>query len=39
VLVDDFEAVMVWAVGLDAVRPYRVMLLDAPPRLVIDFAR
>jgi hypothetical protein len=35
-LVDDFEAVQVWAVGLDRLRPYRAFELDSPARLVID---
>jgi hypothetical protein len=34
--VDDFEAVLVWAVGLDARRPFKVSVLSAPPRVVID---
>ena len=31
-----FEAVLVWAVGLDAERPFRVTTLSDPPRIVID---
>jgi hypothetical protein len=35
----DFEAVVEWAVGLVAHRPFRVRELAAPPRLVIDLWR
>ena len=35
-LVDDFEANMIWAIGLDRVRPFTVTELDGPDRLVID---
>jgi hypothetical protein len=31
-----FEAVLVWAVGVDGERPFRVTMLAAPPRLVVD---
>jgi len=31
-----FEAVLAWAVGLDAERPFRVTALSDPPRIVID---
>jgi hypothetical protein len=34
--VEDFEAVLTWAVGLNAEIPFRVSTLTAPPRLVID---
>ncbi len=34
--VDDFEALMEWAVGVDVARPIRVIELANPPRLVID---
>jgi hypothetical protein len=34
----DFEAVLTWAVGLDARVPYRVLTLDDPSRIVVDFA-
>lgn len=33
----DFEAVLTWVVGLRTETPFRVMVLDSPPRLVIDF--
>jgi len=36
--VEDFEAVLSWAVGVNAEIPFRVSTLTSPPRLVIDFA-
>jgi hypothetical protein len=33
----DFEAVLNWVVGLRAKVPFRVLVLDGPPRLVVDF--
>ncbi len=33
----DFEAVLNWVAGLRAKVPFRVLVLDGPPRLVIDF--
>ncbi len=33
----DFEAVLSWAVGLDSATDFRVLRLDGPPRLVVDF--
>lgn len=36
VYVEDFEAVMQWLVGVDQQRPFRVLTLSAPTRLVID---
>jgi len=33
----DFEAVLTWVVGLRDKVPFRVLVLDGPPRLVIDF--
>ena len=33
----DFEAVLSWVVGLRTRVPFRVLVLDGPPRLVIDF--
>src|SRR5581483_5729040 len=33
----DFEQVLSWAVGLRSKVPFKVSLLNAPPRLVIDF--
>ncbi len=34
----DFEAVLTWAVGLEARVPFRVLTLDDPARIVVDFA-
>jgi hypothetical protein len=33
----DFEAVLTWVAGLRARVPFRVEVLDGPPRLVVDF--
>ncbi|WP_448506279.1 AMIN-like domain-containing (lipo)protein [Mycolicibacterium thermoresistibile] len=33
----DFEAVLTWVVGLRAQVPFRVLVLEGPPRLVVDF--
>lgn len=33
----DFEAVLTWAVGLSDRVDFRVLELDGPPRLVVDF--
>jgi hypothetical protein len=33
----DFEAMLTWVVGLRFEEPFRVLELDGPPRLVIDF--
>lgn len=33
----DFEAVLSWAVGLEDRVEFRVLTLDGPPRLVVDF--
>jgi hypothetical protein len=38
VFVDDFEAVMIWVIGLDAQRPFAVGTLTNPPRLYVDIA-
>ena len=35
-LIENFEGQSAWAIGVDAVYPYSVFTLDAPPRLVID---
>jgi hypothetical protein len=32
----DFEAVVTWVVGLRAKTPFQVLVLDGPPRLVVD---
>lgn len=37
VRVGDFEAVLGWAVGLSDRVGFRVLTLDGPPRLVVDF--
>ena len=37
VRIGDFEAVLNWAVGLDDRVDFRVLTLDDPPRLVVDF--
>jgi hypothetical protein len=34
----DFEAVLTWAIGLDLVRSFRVLTLENPARIVVDFA-
>ena len=36
--VEDFEAVLSWAIGVNAEIPFRVSTLTSPPRLVIDLA-
>jgi hypothetical protein len=33
----DFEAVLTWVVGTRSKAPFRVDVLDGPPRLVVDF--
>jgi hypothetical protein len=33
----DFEAVLTWAVGLDAKVPFRVTTATSPSRLIVDF--
>jgi hypothetical protein len=33
----DFEAVLTWAIGLSDRVDFRVLTLDGPPRLVVDF--
>jgi hypothetical protein len=35
-LIEDFEAVMVWVIGLDQRRSFQVHQLDGPDRLVVD---
>jgi hypothetical protein len=34
----DFEAVLTWAIGLSDRVPFRVLTLDDPARIVVDFA-
>lgn len=34
----DFEAVVTWVVGVRGQQPFRVQVLDGPPRLVVDVA-
>ena len=36
--VENFEGMHQWAIGLDEERPFDVMFLDSPPRVVIDIA-
>ena len=33
---EDFEATLVWVIGLDAQRPFSVGTLDGPPRVYVD---
>jgi hypothetical protein len=33
---EDFEAVLVWVIGLDATRPFTVGTLTGPPRVYLD---
>lgn len=35
----DFEAVLTWVAGVRDEQPFRVLVLDNPPRLVVDVAR
>jgi hypothetical protein len=35
----DFEAVLTWAIGVNGRTPFRVLTLQEPSRLVIDFGR
>jgi hypothetical protein len=37
-LADNWEGHMVWGVGLDEERPFRVSTLTDPPRVVVDIA-
>ncbi len=37
-LLDNFESVMIWGIGLDKVRPFRVFTLREPDRLVVDIS-
>lgn len=34
----DFEAVLTWVMGVRTQEPFRVQVLDGPPRLVVDVA-
>ena len=36
VLTCDFEAVVTWVLAVGSPNPYRVLVLDGPPRLVVD---
>ncbi|HSB86672.1 MAG TPA: hypothetical protein VLD86_10195, partial [Ilumatobacteraceae bacterium] len=38
VMLGNFESVTTWAIGVDERRPFRVTVLDGPPRLVVDIA-
>ena len=35
----DFEAVLTWVAGVRTQQPFRVLVLDSPPRLVVDVAQ
>lgn len=37
-MIENFEGVTRWAIGLDTKRPFTVTVLDGPPRLVVDVA-
>jgi hypothetical protein len=37
-LLENFEALQIWGVGLDRQRPFRVFTLSSPSRLVVDIA-
>ncbi len=37
-LIENFEGMHQWAIGLDRRRPFEVMTLIEPPRIVIDVA-
>ena len=37
-LLEDFEAVMVWVIGLDSVRPFTAATLTGPSRVYVDLA-
>ena len=36
--ISDFEAVLIWVIGLDGTQPFTVGVLEGPPRLYIDIA-
>lgn len=38
VFVEDFEALMIWVVGLTAQRPFTIGTLTDPPRIYVDIA-
>ena len=38
-LIEDFEAVVVWVIGLDGDRSFRVGTLTNPTRIYVDVAR
>jgi hypothetical protein len=35
----DFEAMLTWVAGVRAQEPFRVLVLEGPPRLVVDVGR
>jgi hypothetical protein len=37
-MIENFEGLSAWAIGLDEQRPFVVSVLDDPPRIVIDIA-
>ena len=36
--IEDFEAVLIWVIGLDTTRPFSVGVLDGPPRVYVDIS-
>lgn len=38
-LIENFEGMHQWAIGLDRVRPFSVTTLSGPPRIVVDIGR
>ena len=38
-LIEEFEAVVVWVIGLDAERSFRIGTLTSPTRIYVDVAR
>ena len=35
-MIEDFEAVVIYVIGIDAARPFRVLTFSDPPRIAID---
>jgi hypothetical protein len=38
VMLGNFESVTTWAIGVDERKPFKVSVLDGPPRLVVDIS-
>ncbi len=38
-LIENFEGMHQWAIGLDRTRPFSATTLNDPPRIVVDIAR